>query len=108
MEKEEKKAFLPEPRITLRTIRNCYLLDVDDEGYMYYGVDDLIKGFFIHVGLGRPNEMTKEDMDEMIKSLKKGTAVIQVQREAADLAKKLRKQKLINKELEMKLKKYEW
>ena len=44
----------------------------------------------------------------MIKSLKKGTAVIQVQREAADLAKKLRKQKLINKELEMKLKKYEW
>ena len=59
-------------------------------------------------GLGRPNDMTKEDMDKMIKALSDGTAVIQIQREAAALQRKLRKQKLINKELEMKLKKYEW
>jgi hypothetical protein len=52
--------------------------------------------------------MTKEDMDKMIKALSDGTAVIQIQREAAALQRKLRKQKLINKELEMKLKKYEW
>ncbi|MBE6265934.1 MAG: hypothetical protein E7102_05640 [Prevotella ruminicola] len=107
MEKK-RKVFTPVAQISLKTDSKGYHLDVDEEKYLYRDVVGLIKGFFIHVGLGRPNEMTKEDMDEMIKSLKKGTAVIQVQREAADLAKKLRKQKLINKELEMKLKKYEW
>ena len=99
MEKK-RKVFTPVAQISLKTDNKGYHLDVDEEKYLYRDVVGLIKG--------RPNEMTKEDMDEMIKSLKKGTAVIQVQREAADLAKKLRKQKLINKELEMKLKKYEW
>jgi hypothetical protein len=44
----------------------------------------------------------------MIAALKDGSAVIQIQREAADLRRQLRKQKVINKQLEMKLKKYEW
>ena len=108
MKTEEKKAFLPEPRITLRTIRNCYLLDVDDEGYMYYGIDDLIEGFFMHVGLGRPNAMTGPQMDYMLNAIKEGTAVVEIQREAAKYRREVKKLKYRVAQLEMKLKKYEW
>jgi hypothetical protein len=52
--------------------------------------------------------MTVEDMNQMIAALKDGSAVIQIQREAAALQRELRKQKVINKRLEMKLKRYEW
>ena len=106
MEKE-KKAFLPEPRITLRTIRNCYLLDVDDEGYMYYGVDDLIKGFFMHVWLCRPNAMTTKQMDFMMAAIKDGTAVVQIQQEAAKYRRQVKTLKYKVAQLEMKLKRYE-
>ncbi len=99
---------MPEPRITLRTIRNCYLLDVDDEGYMYYGVDDLIKGFFMHAGLGRPNAMTGPQMDYMLNAIKEGTAVVEIQREAAKYRREVKKLKYRVAQLEMKLKKYEW
>ena len=99
---------MPEPRITLRTIRNCYLLDVDDEGYMYYGVDDLIKGFFMHAGLGRPNAMTGPQMDYMLNAIREGTAVVEIQREAAKYRREVKKLKYRVAQLEMKLKRYEW
>ena len=107
MEKK-RKVFTPVAQISLKTDSKGYHLDVDEEKYLYRDVVGLIKGFFIHVGLGRPNEMTKEDMDEMIKSLKKGTAVIQVQREAAKYRREVKKLKYRVAQLEMKLKKYEW
>lgn len=100
--------FTAETYINLTTKVNGYALDVDGEGYMYRNVPDLLKGFFLHVGLGRPNDMTVEDMNQMIAALKDGSAVIQIQREAAALQRELRKQKVINKRLEMKLKRYEW
>jgi hypothetical protein len=106
--KKARKIFTAEVFVKLTTKVNGYALDVDDEGYMYRNIPDLLKGFFLHVGLGRPNDMTTEDMDKMIAALKDGSAVIQIQREAADLRRQLRKQKVINKQLEMKLKKYEW
>ena len=107
MTKKEEEIFIPAPRFSLRTMRNCYLLDVDDEGYMYYGIDDLIEGFFMHVALGRPNEMTKNEMNDMLASIKEGTAVVQIQREAAKYMKQVRNLKIKVKQLEMKLKKYE-
>ena len=106
--KKARKMFTAETYINLTTKVNGYALDVDGEGYMYRNVPDLLKGFFLHVGLGRPNDMTREDMDKMIAALRDATAVVQIQREAAALQRQLRKQKLINKQLEMKLKKYEW
>lgn len=106
--KKARKIFTAEIYLKLTTKVNGYALDVNDEGYMYRNIPDLLKGFFLHVGLGRPNDMTSEDMDKMLMDLKDGTAVVQIQREAAALQRQLRKQKLINKQLEMKLKKYEW
>lgn len=106
--KKARKIFTTEVFLKLTTRVNGYALDVNDEGYMYRNIPDLVKGFFLHVGLGRPNDMTVEDMNQMIAALKDGSAVIQIQREAAALQRELRKQKVINKRLEMKLKRYEW
>ena len=105
---EERKVFSPASRITLRTMRNGYSLDVDDEGYMYYDIDDLMEGFYMHVGLGRPNDMTKDQMADMLQSIKDGTAVVQIQREAANYQREIRNLKIKVHKLEMKLKKYEW
>ena len=95
------------PRLALRSMRNCYLLDVDDEGYMYYGIDELIEGFFMHVGLGRPNAMTKAQMDFLIDAIKNGTAVVEIQREAAKYRRQVKTLKYKVAQLEMKLKRYE-
>lgn len=106
--KKERKEFSPAAQATLRTMRNGYSLDVDDEGFMYYDIDDLMEGFFMHVGLGRPNAMTKDQMDDMLQSIKDGTAVVQIQREAAKYRREVRNLKIKVHQLEMKLKKYEW
>lgn len=107
MKKEEEKIFLPAPRVALRSMRNCYLLDVDDEGYMYYGIDDLIKGFFMHVWLCRPNAMTTKQMDFMMAAIKDGTAVVQIQQEAAKYRRQVKTLKYKVAQLEAKLKRYE-
>ena len=103
----KRKEFVPEIQVSLKVGKTVYQLDVNDEGYMYRDIDDLIEGFCLHVGFGRPNEMTKKQRLEMLDAIKNATVEKQLQREAADLRKKLRKEKLINKELQMKLKKYE-
>ena len=105
--KEEENVFLPAPRVALRTMRNCYLLDVDDEGYMYYGIDDLIKGFFMHVWLCRPNAMSTNQMDFMLAAIKDGTAVVQILREAAKYRREMKRLQYKVAQLEMKLKRYE-
>ena len=103
----KRKEFVPEIQVSLKVGKTGYQLDVNDEGYMYRDIDDLIEGFCLHVGFGRPNEMTKQQRLEMLDAIKNATVEKQLQREAADLRKKLRKEKIINKELTMKLKKYE-
>ena len=107
MKKKEEKEFLPLPRVALRSMRNCYLLDVNDEGYMYYGIDDLIKGFFMHVGVGRPNAMTSLQMNFMLEAIKDGSAVVQIQSEAAKYRRQVKNLKYKVAQLEMKLKRYE-
>ena len=103
----KRKEFVPEIQVSLKVGKTGYQLDINDEGYMYRDIDDLIEGFCLHVGFGRPNEMTKQQRLEMLDAIKNATVEKQLQREAADLRKKLRKEKMINKELTMKLKKYE-
>ena len=101
MIKKEENIFIPAPRVALRSMRNCYFLDVEDEGYMYYGIDDLIEGFFMHVGLCRPDEMTKEERLKMLEAIKEGTALVQIQRESAKYKREVRNLKIKVKELEM-------
>ena len=50
-----RKEFVPEIQVSLKVGKTGYQLDVNDEGYMYRDIDDLIEGFCLHVGFGRPN-----------------------------------------------------
>ena len=92
--------------VLLRTMVNGYMLEVNNEGYMYYDALSLLEGFIIHVGMGRLEEMTKEEIKTMLISLKDGSVVKMLQAEVtsknaliADLKKEIRVQKRVIKEL---------
>ena len=63
-EVEEQKNLV----ILLRTMTNGYMLEVNDEGYMYFNAQSLLEGFMVHVGLERLEAMTKEKIQEMLDS----------------------------------------
>ena len=71
--------------ILLRTMTNGYMLDVNNEGYMYYSAQSLLEGFMVHVGLERLEAMTKEEIKEMLDALKDGSAVKKLQAEVTEL-----------------------
>ena len=84
--------------IQLRTMVNGYMLEANNEGYMYYDAQN--------VGMGRLEEMTKEEIKAMLRSLKDGSVVKKLQAEVtsqnaliADLKKEIRQQKRVIKEL---------
>jgi hypothetical protein len=80
VEKEQKRLA-----ILLRTMTNGYMLEVNNEGYMYFNAQSLLEGFLIHVGLERLEAMTKEEIKDMLNSLKDGSAVKKLQAEVTEL-----------------------
>jgi hypothetical protein len=88
--------------ISLRTARNAYLLDVDDEGYIYFNEQALVDGIYLHVGLGRTNCMTDTERACLMNAIKDGAAEKLLQQENNELRKQVRKLKLEIR----KLKKY--
>ena len=80
VEKEQKKLA-----ILLRTMTNGYMLEVNNEGYMYFNAQRLLEGFLVHVGLERLEAMTKEEIKEMLNALKDGSAVKKLQAEVTEL-----------------------
>ena len=91
--------------ILLRTMTNGYMLDVNNEGYMYYSAQSLLEGFMVHVGLERLEAMTKEEIKEMLESLKDGSAVKKLQAEVTELKALVDDQKKQIRELKIKIKK---
>ena len=84
--KEEMEQKEPQRlAILLRTMTNGYMLDVNNEGYMYYSAQSLLEGFLVHVGLERLEAMTKEEIKEMLASLKDGSAEKKLQAEVTEL-----------------------
>ena len=83
--KEEKEQEVKKLAILLRTMRNGYMLEVNNEGYMYFDALTLLEGFMVHVGLERLEAMTKEEVKEMLESLKDGSAVKKLQAEVTEL-----------------------
>ena len=63
-EEMEQKRF----EIQVRTLTNGFMLEVNNEGYMYYDAISLIEGICIHVGLERFEAMTKK---KLIRALKR-------------------------------------
>ena len=90
---EVETVVQPRLNITLRTAVNGYLLDVDDEGYMYFDEQALLEGFCIHVGLQRLGEMTRQEIDGLLKATLDGTAERLLQREVNELRAQVRELK---------------
>ena len=80
VEKEQKRLA-----ILLRTMVNGYMLEVNGEGYMYFNAQSLLEGFMVHIGLERLEAMTKEEIKDMLNSLKDGSAVKKLQAEVTSL-----------------------
>ena len=78
--KEQKKLA-----ILLRTMVNGYSLEVNGEGYMYFNAQSMLEGFLVHIGLERLESMTKEEIKDMLNSLKDGSAVKKLQVEVTSL-----------------------
>ena len=81
------------------------MLEVNDEGYMYFDIPSLLEGFLVHVGLERLEAMTKEEIREMLDSLKDGSAEKKLQAEVTELKDLVDEQKRRIRELKIKIKK---
>ena len=106
VEKEQPKRLA----ILLRTMVNGYMLEVNNEGYMYFNAQSLLEGFLVHVGMERLEAMTKEEIKEMVNSIKDGSAIKKLQAEVTELKsvindqkKEIREQKGVIKELKKEL-----
>ena len=89
--------------ILLRTMTNGYMLDVNNEGYMYYSAQSLLEGFMVHVGLERLEAMTREEIKEMLDSLKDGSAEKKLQAEITELKALVDDQRKQIRELKIKI-----
>ena len=103
-EKEQTKEQNQRLAILLRTMTNGYMLEVNDEGYMYFNAQSLLEGFLVHVGLERLEEMTREEIKEMLESLKDGSAVKKLQAEVTELKALVDDQKKQIRELKRRIK----
>lgn len=102
-EKEQTKEQDQRLAILLRTMTNGYMLEVNDEGYMYFHTQSLLEGFMVHVGLERLEAMTKEEIKEMLGVLKDGSAEKKLQAEVTELKALVDDQKRQIRELKRKI-----
>ena len=105
-EKEHTKDQDQRLSILLRTMTNGYMLEVNDEGYMYFDIPSLLEGFLVHVGLERLEAMTKEDIKEMLDSLKDGSTVKNLQAEVTELKALVDDQRKQIRELKRRIKEH--
>lgn len=82
---EEKKLEQTRTALLVRTMSNGYSVDLEREGYMFYTLQDLMEGLFVHVGMNRLGVMTKEEIKEMVKATKDGSIVKKLQAEVNEL-----------------------
>ena len=102
-EKEQTKEQDQRLAILLRTMTNGYLLEVNDEGYMYFNAQSLLEGFMVHVGLERLEAMTKEEIKAMLGVLKDGSAEKKLQAEVTELKALVDEQKRQIRELKREI-----
>jgi hypothetical protein len=56
-------------KITVQTLPNGYALNFEGDrqkGYMYFNVDELLKGFMIHIGLNMTEQLSMENIDDFL------------------------------------------
>ena len=90
--------------LSVRTKVNGYLLEVNDEGYIFFDVRKLLAGMFIHVGMERLEAMTKEEIDIMMAATKDGSLVKQLQAEVTALKAEIAEQKKLIRDQKREIK----
>lgn len=64
----KKKTKLP--NISVTTLPNGYALTFDGmrqpKGYMYFTLEDLLKGFMIHIGCGKTDQLDMSSIDDFL------------------------------------------
>ena len=102
--KVENKQEVKRLAILLRTLTNGYMLEVNNEGYMYFNAQSLLEGFCIHVGMERLEAMTKEEIKVKLGSLKDGSIVKKLQAEVTELKTLIAEQKKVIREQKREIK----
>lgn len=90
--------------LSVRTKVNGYLLEVNDEGYMFFDVRKLLAGMFLHVGMERLEAMTKEEIDIMMAATNDGSLVKQLQAEVTALKAEIAEQKKLIRDQKREIK----
>lgn len=104
-QKDEKKSEQKRLRIQMRTLVNGYLLEVNDEGFMFFDAQSLLEGFCIHVGLERMCEMTRKETKNLLRAIRDGSAARKLQEEVNQLNAELEEQQNLVRNLKAKIKK---
>ena len=84
---KEKKVLT---KVTLKTVTNGYLLDVEGKGYMYFNERTMVEGICIHIGQGRAGWMTTDDIRNLMEATKDGSIVKKLQSEVVELKAQLK------------------
>ena len=84
----------PKLNITLRTVRNGYLLDVEKEGYMYFDEQSLERKVF----------MTRDEIRSLLRATEDGSAEKRLQEEVTQLQEELKAVKAELRDLKKKAK----
>ena len=77
---------------------------LEREGYMFYSVQDLLEGLFVHVGMNRLEAMEKKDIKAMVEATKDGSLVKRLQAEVNELKATIDEQRKEIRSLKRKMK----
>ncbi len=58
-----KKQFI---KVSVKTLPNGYSLDVDGKGYMYFTLQELVEGIFVHVGLHKLDWLERDTITDLM------------------------------------------
>ena len=90
--------------VSVKTVRNGYMLEVGDEGYMFFKVQNLLEGFCIHLGLERLEVMTKDEIHSLLQATKDGSIAKKLQAEVTELKALIADQKKLIREQKREIK----
>lgn len=102
--KEQKEQASKRIALQVKTMVNGYSVELEREGYMYYDVQSLLEGLFVHVGMNRIGAMTKEEIKTMVDAVKDGSAIKKLQTEVNDLKATIDEQKKLIREQKKEIK----
>lgn len=76
-------------KVTVQTLPNGYSLDVDGKGYMYFTLQELLEGIFVHVGLHKLDWLDRDTITDLMTACatwpKEGDAIQQAARLTAQV-----------------------